>query len=295
MSRYYEINIDNWQHIHILAESLNSFAFRGQADASWDLTTSLERCFKKYDPVIPIYENKEHWVLHEFREKFHLYSNHPPEISNHFEWLALLQHHGCPTRLLDFSDSLYIASYFAISESISDAAIWAINLYSLRGQLHEKLSLPYEKDSSLKDETNKHHVNLINKYIAKDSDLEKPYFVVPLRSSKRSIRLSCQKGLFIAPINMGGIKGGQHFMKNLALSFGSEDEVKFSPLEFSEYMNKLKVERPVNSIDVLKIRLSEDMHRYAIQSLGQMNISEESLFHGLDGLARSLIHTEIRY
>lgn len=295
MSRYLEIVLDNWQDIHILADKISSFAFRGQADASWELTTSLERCFEKYNPVISIYENKEHWVLHEFREKFHLYSNHPPDTINHFEWLALLQHHGCPTRLLDFTDSLYIASYFAISESVTDAAIWAINLHSLGNRLHDQLKLPYDKKNSLKDETNIHHVDLINRYIANDSNNEKPHFVIPLRSSKRSIRLSSQQGLFIAPINMGNFSGGLHFMKNLSHSFGSENVIEFSKVGLNEFDKGQEYERPSDSIDIIKITLPIDMHRQAIDNLSKMNLTEETLFPGLDGLARSLVHTEIRY
>lgn len=38
-----------------------------------------------------------------------------------------MQHHGTPTRLLDFTQSIYIAMYFALIDSTTDACIWAIN------------------------------------------------------------------------------------------------------------------------------------------------------------------------
>lgn len=295
MSRFIEIELNSWSEIHVLADKLVNFAFRGQADSAWELNTSLERCFEKYNPMIPAYENKEHWVLHEFKEKFHLYSNHAPEEHNNFEWLALLQHHGCPTRLLDFTESLYIAAYFAVSESVSTASVWAVNLYSLRTRLHEQLNLSYDKGNSLKDETNRHHVALINKYVANQSNDEKPFFIVPLRSTKRSIRLSSQQGLFIAPINMGGFGGGKYFMKNLSNSFDSNGAIDFSEIELGEITNGGSFQKPSHSADLIKINISNSLHSDAVESLNKMNITEETLFPGLDGLARSLVNTEIRY
>ena len=36
--------------------------------------------------------------------------------ANRLEWLALMQHYGTPTRLLDFTRSPYVACYFALEE-----------------------------------------------------------------------------------------------------------------------------------------------------------------------------------
>jgi hypothetical protein len=45
------------------------------------------------------------------------------------DWLTLMQHHGIPTRLLDWSSSMAVALWFAVYDNHSecDAAVWVIN------------------------------------------------------------------------------------------------------------------------------------------------------------------------
>ena len=127
--------IRNISDILDLSKALTLFAFRGQADADWDLTTSLERAFSRSGQTIYSLENTEHWMLHDFQAKFYLYSNNVPRQTNKFEWLALMQHHGGATRLLDFTHSIYVAAYFATAAARADSAIWAINRPMLRDNL----------------------------------------------------------------------------------------------------------------------------------------------------------------
>src|SRR5216684_3693164 len=61
-------------------------------------------------------------------DQAHLFLAHVPDDADSFHWLALMQHHGAPTRLLDFTWSPYVAAFFALERATSDAAIWAINL-----------------------------------------------------------------------------------------------------------------------------------------------------------------------
>src|SRR5881227_953261 len=47
------------------------------------------------------------------------------------EWLALMQHYGAPTRLLDFTESFWIALYFAFEDAEEDCAVVALDRSSL--------------------------------------------------------------------------------------------------------------------------------------------------------------------
>ena len=122
------------------------WVFRGQRNATWKLTSSYERArkrlglFKLNEQLSRISEYTE---LEEFkRNASHLL---PREPSCQLEWLALMQHYGAPTRLLDFSESPFVALYFALdgnrvqSEDASNSrsrkrnrfSVWAINLSPL--------------------------------------------------------------------------------------------------------------------------------------------------------------------
>lgn len=54
----------------------------------------------------------------------------PPHATS-WEVLAMMQHHGAPTRLLDWSESVDVALFFAICDSRAHPALWVLNPYRL--------------------------------------------------------------------------------------------------------------------------------------------------------------------
>jgi hypothetical protein len=55
----------------------------------------------------------------------------PEKLQGSWDHLALMQHHGAPTRLLDWSESIDVALYFAIWNKCSSPVIWVLNPYRL--------------------------------------------------------------------------------------------------------------------------------------------------------------------
>jgi hypothetical protein len=80
------------------------------------LKTTLERACESYD--IPLEKARviEDILLRNFMRKYHHYSQHIPDRGNTLEWLSVMQHYGAPTRLLDFTYSVYVAAYFALEK-----------------------------------------------------------------------------------------------------------------------------------------------------------------------------------
>jgi hypothetical protein len=132
---YLENQLDSFPH----ARTLRSFIFRGHRVSSWDLSSSFEREFNKY-PKSQMIEGAEEYSIEYFKKRSHLYELGLNNGSTLPDVLSCMQHYGCPTRLIDFTESYYVATYFAVSDpnyKSDDYSIWAINLPVLKSKAQE--------------------------------------------------------------------------------------------------------------------------------------------------------------
>ena len=131
---YTTISLSNWAEYKKFVDRLSeNWAFRGQVSTRWPLLTAIERT-----DFIKLRKGIEVEFVAEFQRGARNYLN-KDELPEHLiEWLAMMQHHGAPTRLLDFTRSPFIAAFFAfeqcyVQHDIS-VAVWAINFNFLKNK-----------------------------------------------------------------------------------------------------------------------------------------------------------------
>ncbi|HLK66609.1 MAG TPA: FRG domain-containing protein [Bryobacteraceae bacterium] len=106
---------------------LSHWAFRGERDERWPLYSSISRYLKNFGVAPAAWPDQEARILRIFKRKAHQFLDKPPDTNDDFQWLALMQHHGAPTRLIDFTWSPYVAAFFALERTLADGVVWAMN------------------------------------------------------------------------------------------------------------------------------------------------------------------------
>jgi hypothetical protein len=145
-----EIDSDSWDDFDTeLREFFNQtpvdrhrFIFRGQADASWGLQSTLTRATA---PLQDLDQSSFHKrLVEQFQIESARTSVNLPKFSNKAAWSLLARHHGVPSPILDWTRSPYIAQFFAAADGRHDqipgptrSAVWGLDLGVL-----EKLDKP---------------------------------------------------------------------------------------------------------------------------------------------------------
>ena len=252
------ITLSSWDEIHAYA-SRRGWLFRGERTTSWQPKTSLERCCDRLGVRAGLRRTIERRIIREFRRAFHQFSPRVPDSESIVEWLSIMQHHGAPTRLLDFTYSVYVAAYFALedAESDADSVVWALD-----GPWALQRAAALLKNAG-KERTD----SMFKPFMDNDEKLAESLFMTtpyvaavwPINPFRLNERLRVQQGAFLI---QGDIS--KSFLTNLrALSKDPTD-------------------------NIVRIVIPEALRIQALRGLWSMDISRAALFPGLDGFAKSL-------
>lgn len=221
------------------------FLFRGMPDATFPMVTSLQRnCKGKQQALEPS-------ILKSFGRYASINEN------SVWEQMTLGQHHGLPTRLLDWTHSSLIALHFATSENDMsetdkrDGVVWRIDARELAQRLPESYQAVLKRENTFifSEDTLTEVAPTLEEY-DREMDGQCMVLVEPSSEDQRIIN----QYAYFSPVPMGMERVDEFLEKN------TENTVKYI------------IDRSV---------------RWGLRDLlDQFNISERIIYPGLDGLSR---------
>lgn len=242
------IYLRNWEEYVALSHHLDGWAFRGQRDASWPLISSLSRYLLNFMPERAQWRTREERATRIFRRKAHNYLKDPQVLDDELRCLALIQHHGGPTRLIDFTKSPFVAAFFALERSSTDAAVFALNTPQL--WIEAPLSDPSMTRQKI-DPRIKHNLGMY--FYDNSNDIL--WVGEPTQMEQR---LVAQSGTFVMP----GV--------------------------LDKSIDQILANYPHSSDLIKKIVLPKHCRSDGLRMLYRMNITNATLFPDLEGLAMSV-------
>ncbi len=253
---YPEFRLDSWDaFLKMITDSpYSNWAFRGHRKEKWPLYSSLSRYFRNFGIHPKAWPEQESRILRVFKRKAHQFLPHPPDPEDSLQWMALMQHHGAPTRLLDFTWSPYVAAFFALTHATSEAAVWALNPIELSGCAPRPTNGSEHSATSDMDPKIKGN---FERYFLKGDRL----LVWVGEPDTMNRRLIAQSGTFVVPSRLD------------------------VPME--EILSRY----PQPETKLVKFILpSARLRETGLRELYRMNITYATLFPDLDGLGRSMAY-----
>lgn len=225
----------------------SSFLYRGMPNVGFHLVTSLSRnCKSKAFEI-------EKSILRNFTKYASI--EDPTLVSSVWRQLIIGQHHGLPTRLLDWTFSPLIALHFATSgESFSqmdenDCVIWRIDIEEIHSRLPGRYRKQLEKESSYLF-TVEMLDNLVQSLSEYDTDMDDRSMIL-IEPPSIDQRIINQYSYFsIVPRDVTNIE---------------------------DFLEK-------NTVHTIKYVIDRSLKWRIRDMLDQLNVNERILFPGLDGL-----------
>ncbi len=253
---YKEFRLESWDaFLKIITDSLYThWAFRGHRKEQWPLASALSRYFRAFHIDRRAWPQQEQRILRIFKRKAHQFLAQPPAPEDDFQWLALMQHHGAPTRLLDFTWSPYVAAFFALERATGDAAVWALNPAEVSSGGLRRAAKPRKRVVTSPGMDPRLKGNFTRYFLPGDRE-----FIWLGEPDVMNRRLIAQSGTFVLP----GVLDRP--MEEIARNY-----------------------RDPQGMLAKFILPASRIRETGLRELYRMNITNATLFPDLDGLARSL-------
>jgi hypothetical protein len=283
-----EITAQSWSHLmELLYEDSwdptierfrSSFAFRGVSENAWALETSLMRLGGPIDLL-------EKHLLRNFRKYAH---SHIVDRDSLWYWLTFAQHHGLPTRLLDWTYSPYVALHFAtdnVAYFKKDGAVWMTNIPGVHKELPGILADAMQQEGSFVFTT-----EMLTRFEQPELQASGGFF---------DVGASNRVG---GPKTIRTLEDFDNLANKVFLIFlepPSIDERIINQFALFSVLSNPK--KPIDSFlkkhtqYVRKVVIPAALKQEIRDKLDQANITERVLFPGLDGLSNWLKRHYSRY
>lgn len=267
------------------------FVFRGLSDADFTLMNSFSRM--KCDPSL------EYHLLRNFRKYSAIDDSNYNEFSL-WKLISMAQHHGLPTRLLDWTFSPLVALHFvtrSLEKYDKDGVLWCVNFeevnnylpYAFRYQLEWVGSTVFSTrmlDNLMQLNTHEGDKNISIKRQLEVIGALKGVMTVEA-NKERMVRLGTgdeiikdedaeDYAIFFEPPSIDGRIVNQYALFSL---------MSDPHMDFNDWLNEREGKNP----KLFKKIIIKNHLKWKIRNfLDQSNITERMLFPGLDGLAEWL-------
>jgi FRG domain len=260
-----ELNFENWNSLKEFFGTLDSdWCFRGQSDFNWRLNSSMDRVEITVNQLDNYKKEFEGHMIRDFKRNSQFYSDKQYLVETDFQIIAYMQHYGAPTRLLDFTESPYVASFFAIDNSKEFCSVYVINYMELLSST--RLLFATQRDDN-SEEVNAYKYagsmsaeNVFDKLVLGNRQFAFVELVQPFYMFERIIQ---QQGLFLC---QGDIK--IDFESNLYANYLVASSNGHKPM--------------------YKIKIPNEWKMEIIKDLNRMNINHSTLFPGVEGYFKSV-------
>lgn len=252
------------------------FLFRGVRNAEWKHIPVVFRQYsgpiktKRHEVQVsgPMYASESEILSHFCKEAYGYFPNISP--NDRVMWLEIAQHYGVPTRLLDFTENPLVALYFCCQQMDSEEGYVSIIHF-----------FNFMQWSIFGDDLSALSVNTIISHIINDQ-----IFHRSRPNEKMKVR-----PIVVTPTYIDNRMSAQ---SSKFMLWGSDYRALEDMIEENNYMMPFSENSKLGNGHerfFTKIYIDEDAKKKIMRELQLMNITEKTIFPGLDGIGKYIERT----